>query len=63
MTIDALRRLIELLTDTADYDTGVDQPAIAAELTAAAGAAQLLLEDERAAARRTRRARRTPVAA
>ena len=63
MTIDALRRLVELLTDTADYAAGVDRPAIAADLEAAAGAAQLLLEDERAAARRARRARRTPVAA
>ena len=63
MTIDALRRLVELLTDTADYAAGVDQPAIAAELAEAAGAAQILLEDERAAAHRARRARRTPVAA
>ena len=63
MTIDALRRLIELLSDTADYAAGVGRPAIAAELAAAAAAAQLLLEDERAAARRARRASRTPVAA
>lgn len=63
MTIDALRRLVELLTDTADYAAGVDRPAIAAELAAAAGAARLLLEDERAAARRTRRSLRSPVAA
>ena len=60
MTIDALRRLVELLTDTADYATGVDRSAIAADLATAVGAAQLLLEDERAA---VRRAGRTPVAA
>ena len=63
MTIDALLRLVELLTDTADYAAGVNQPAIAAELARAAGAAQLLLEDERVAARRVRRVRRSPVAA
>ena len=63
MTIDALRRLIELLTDTADYAAGVDRPAIAGDLAAAASAAKLLLQDERAAARRARRPRRTPVAA
>ena len=60
MTIDALLRLVELLTDTADYAAAVNQPTIAAELAMAAGAAQLLLDDERVAARRVRR---TPVAA
>ena len=60
MTIEALSRLIELLTDTADYAAGVDRSAIAADLTQAANAAQLLLADEKAFARR---ARRTPVAA
>ena len=63
MTIDALRRLIELLTDTADYASAVNQPVIAADLATAAGAAQLLLDDERAAARRPLRTRRAPVAA
>ncbi len=63
MTIEALSRLIELLTDTADYAAGVDRSAIAADLTRAADAAQLLLADERASARRARRTRRTAVAA
>jgi hypothetical protein len=63
MTPDALRRLIELLADTADYAAGVNRAAIAADLTTAADAAQRLLQDERAAARRTRRSQRHPVAA
>jgi len=63
MTIEALSRLIELLTDTADYAAGVDRSAIAADLTRAADAAQLLLADERASTRRARRTRRAAVAA
>ena len=63
MTPEALRRLIELLADTADYATGVTRAAIAADLTPAADAAQRLLQDERAAARRARRSQRHPVAA
>lgn len=59
MTIDALRRLIELLSDTASYAAALDRPAIAADLATAAEAAQLLLDDERAAARRARRTHRT----
>lgn len=63
MTSEALRRLVELLTDTADYAAGVDRPAIAADLARAADAARLLLADEQAAARRARSSPRTPVAA
>jgi len=63
MTIESLSRLIELLTDTADYAAGVDRSAVAADLTRAADAARLLLADERAAARRTRRSRRAAVPA
>lgn len=60
MTIEALRRLAELLTDAAGYATAVDQLAIAADLSRAADAAQRLAQDEHAvhahlAARRSAR--------
>ena len=48
MTIDALRRLAELLTDAAGYATAVDKRAIAADLIQAADAAQRLADDEQA---------------
>ncbi len=65
MTIDALRRLAELLTDAAGYATAVDQQAIAAHLIQAAGAAQRLADDEQAvhiqlAGRHRRQRRRRP---
>jgi len=48
LTIEALRRLAELLTDAAGYATAVDQQAIATDLTQAANAAQRLADDEQA---------------
>jgi len=63
MTIESLSRLIELLTDTADYAAGVDRSEIADDLTRAADAVQLLLADERASTRPARRTRCTAVAA
>lgn len=48
MTIDALRRLAELLTDAAGYATAVDQWAIATDLIQAADAAERLADDEEA---------------
>ncbi len=53
MTIDALRRLVELLTDTAGYAAAVDQSAIAADLTQGAAAARRLLDDEQRAVHQT----------
>ncbi len=64
MTIEALRRLAELLKDTAAYAAGVGHAQIADDLGQAASATLLLLDDERlcAAGAPTRRARRpTPL--
>ena len=50
MTIEALRRLAELLNDTAAYAAAVSHAQIADDLAQAASATLLLLDDERACA-------------
>jgi len=59
VTIEALRRLAELLNDTAAYAAAVGHAQIADDLAQAASATLLLLDDERACAAgvHTRRAR------